>query len=165
MPETEPKSHPSTRESIDKLTTAVNENTESHPPTKESIDELIIAVNENTDSHPPTKESLEELVHAVDENTNVLRRVKRRYRLAISLVLAIALVFGLSVKFNYDGAVGRCEAANELRTEIDEKFQSVADSIISINEGPISPETQLVIDVLSSDLEPRDCSTVDWLGR
>lgn len=107
-----------------------------------------------------TQQSVDDLTVAVGDNTRALNRVKRRYRYLVAALLVVGMMF----KFNYDGIVSRCNTGNELRAQIDEKFESVAEGIVDTGIA-ITPEVQQVIDDLQAPLVPRQCDDIDWLGR
>lgn len=113
-------------------------------------------------------EALEENTKAMAESTSAMAaledRVTRRTRFVVVVLVAVVLTMGLVVKFNYDGNVRRCESGNELREEIDSRFQSVADSLIEAGVGG-TPEEDALLIILSADLDPRDCSGINFLGQ
>lgn len=109
-------------------------------------------------------EAAEHLSESLDANTDALDRVKIRYRITLVSLIIVAVTLALSIKFNYDGTVNRCEGGNELRREIDTKFESIAESLIENGAGK-RPEEVKILATISQDLEQRDCSNINWLGR
>lgn len=109
------------------------------------------------------QESADRLANALNGFTGALNKVKRRslYTLLSVVVLALSLVVAL--KFNYDGNVGRCESGNDLRIELNEKFQNLANILIATGVGD-TPEGQEVITIFEGDFVTRDCSNINWLG-
>jgi hypothetical protein len=78
------------------------------------------------------------------------------------------VTLALVVKFNYDGTVSRCETSNEIREEIDGKWQAITDFLIASNSGPDDPLTPPEAEfaaLLSDDLTRVDCSDINWLGQ
>lgn len=110
------------------------------------------------------QESADHLADALDENTTALNRLKRRYRLTLLFIAALFMAFGFTLKFNYDGNVGRCQTGNELRAEINEKFQKLT---VPLDAGGVgdTPQGQELLITLREDLTPNDCSSINWLGR
>lgn len=116
-------------------------------------------------SDPRTpQQSADNLSRSLDENTAALGRVQKRYRLVVALIVAVALTLGIAIKFNYDGNVQRCESGNELRADIDYKFDSITEYLETLGVGD-EPDEVAFLELLSGDLEQRDCSEINWLGR
>lgn len=122
----------------------------------------------NLQTREAALKAADHLAEALEENTAAMAalesRVTRRTRFVVGVLVAVVLTMGLVVKFNYDGNVRRCESGNELREEIDSRFQSVADSLIEAGVGG-TPEEDALLIILSADLEPRDCSGINFLGQ
>jgi hypothetical protein len=110
------------------------------------------------------QESAEHLAEALDNNTTALNKVKNRYRWMLAYIVIASLVVGMAFKFNYDSNVDRCEAGNELRVELNEKFQKLSIPLIAAGVGDTTSGRELLI-TLEEDLEPRDCTDINWLGR
>lgn len=105
------------------------------------------------------------LAEAVEENTEALDRVRKKYRVTLAFLAVVALTLAMTIKFNYDGNVSRCESGNELRSEIDTKFQSISTGL-RIAVGPdLTTAEEEFLDLLDDQLPPRDCSDINWLGR
>lgn len=109
------------------------------------------------------QESADELSGALEHNTSALNRVRRRYWVNSFLVAAILIISGIVVKLDYDGRVDQCIGVNSVRSELDDKFQSVGDYLRSLDVD--SPETDQLADIISEDLQRRDCSDIAWIGR
>lgn len=109
-------------------------------------------------------EAAKSLVESLDENTDALNRVRKKYRLTMALLALVALTLFTAAKFNYDGHVRRCETSNELRAEVEVKFHTIADSL-ERNGVRNQPGGDELIEILYTDIEPNDCSDIDWLGR
>lgn len=124
--------------------------------------------------NPPiqiTEDSLDRLGVRVVENTDALRgvqtrlnKVQTRSQRTLKLLVAIVLLIGGVLKVNYDGIVDRCDSGNELRSQIDEKFQGLGDAAAAAGFGS-SPEEQEILVEIEQDLTPRDCEGINWLGR
>lgn len=117
------------------------------------------------DSQPSrtTQESADRLADALKDYTRSLKKVKRRYIWTLGSVIALALTLILGLKFNHDSNVDRCVAGNALRIELNDKFQNLADILISAGTGD-TPEGQEVILIFEEDFSTRDCSEINWLG-
>lgn len=109
-------------------------------------------------------EAADHLTEALEQNTRALDRVRRKYRLTLALLAAVALTLALVIKFNHDSNVNRCESGNELRAEIDIKFQSISEALEITIDGELSQAEQDFIDLLADELPPRDCSNIGWIG-
>lgn len=119
----------------------------------------------NLEKREAALEAADHLSESLDGFTRTIESVTTRQRV-LQAVLAVVVVTLLSVMyFNYDGAVSRCKTGNELREQIDTKFGSVAEALEATAEGPISPQDRAFLDLLSDELEPRDCSDINLLGR
>lgn len=110
------------------------------------------------------QEAAEQLARSLDKNTAALGRIQRRYRLVVALIATVALTLGVAIKFNYDGNVARCESGNELREDIDAKWDAITDFLEERGSGE-GPDGERFLMLLSQDLEKRDCSAINWLGR
>lgn len=110
-------------------------------------------------------EEAERLSHALDENTEALERVRRKYRWVMALVAVVAFTLLTVTKFNYDGNVSRCEGGNELRVEIDEKWDAISEFIEANSTDGISEAEREFLDLLTENLEPRNCNSINWLGQ
>lgn len=104
------------------------------------------------------------LAEAVEENTEALNRVRRRYWLTFVAVALVAVTLMFSIKVNYDGNISRCETGNQLRQEIDAKFDRVAEALEKLTEGEITQNEREFFSILESNLEPRDCSATSLFG-
>ncbi len=110
------------------------------------------------------QESADELAEAAIGLTNALTKLRRRFRWIIAAVAALSLTLSATIYFNYNGTIDRCEAGNELRAEISLKFDKLAEPLTAGGVGE-SPEGQELLITLQEDLEPRDCESINWLGR
>lgn len=110
------------------------------------------------------QESAEHLSRSLDNFTVALGQVKRRFRYVFGLIAIVVLAIGLSVKFNYDGEVRRCNAGNELRSEENAKWDGIV-AFLEANGTGDTPEEQAFLEILDENLVLRDCSDVNWLGR
>lgn len=112
------------------------------------------------------QESAEFLADSLNNNTTALNRVRNRNRIVMALVALVAVALLVVVKFNYDGNVSRCESGNELRTEENAKWDSVAAFLQpAMAANGLDEEEESFLILLSTDLELRDCSDVNWLGQ
>lgn len=110
-------------------------------------------------------EAAESLSHSLDDNTEALNRVRRRYRLTMVLLALVAGTLFSVIKVNYDGEVKRCQAGNELRVEIDDKWDAISTFLEANATDGITEAEREFLGLLEENLEPRDCSEINWLGR
>lgn len=110
------------------------------------------------------QQAAERLAASLDENTQALSRIQKRYRLVLVLVAVVALTLGAALKFNYDGNVDRCKSGNELRVDIDKKWDAIVAYLdeAGTDERPGGPEFLALLD---ENLEQRDCSDINLLGH
>lgn len=120
-------------------------------------------MSEVNETRRTPQESAEYLARSLQENTHALERVRRRSRWMIAMIVALALTLGVVFKFNYDGAVQRCESGNLLRDDINAKFDAVSDFLHSVHVDDDEEGRQLLV-LLSDDLHKRDCGDIDWTG-
>lgn len=105
-----------------------------------------------------------EMTVALRDNTKALNRVSDRTRNIVVALLVVLLVFCYSVKVKHDGEVNNCRRGNELRTQIDTKFDSIAKFIEdSTPPDRITEASKNFLDLLKGNLPVRDCGEVGWL--
>lgn len=111
------------------------------------------------------QEAAERLANSLDDNTDALNGVRRRYRLTLALIVAVALTVVVAVKFNHDGNISRCESGNELREEIDNKWDAISTYLSDDLGVGDTPNEQVFLDLLSQDFDKQDCSDTKWFGQ
>ena len=118
----------------------------------------------NPEMKPSAVEAAENLTDSLDENTEALHRVTNRYRWNTVLTALLVLSLLFIGKVHYDGAVKRCEAVNEVRTEIDGKWQAVSKFIedSGMAEGAGG---EAFLTLLEEDLLQPDCSSINIFGQ
>lgn len=117
-----------------------------------SIEELSLDMKDNTDS--------------IQDNTDQIKILATRHRRQRVVIVMLIVTLLTVMKFNYDGNVARCRSGNELREEIDDKWQAVSDFLeVPISADGTDPDEKKFLLILSDNLEQRDCSNINWLGR
>lgn len=135
---------------------------------QENIDALTentAAVTDNTAAltGDPIKVA-KDLTDALEENTKELTKVRKRYRYSMALILLLILIFGFAVKSKHDSEISNCRRGNDLRSQVDQKFGSIADFIkVNTPAERFSDTTQAFLDLLNSNFPTRNCGDVGWL--
>lgn len=107
------------------------------------------------------EETANQLSQSLKENTTALNSLRRRYRwVAGVLILSLAL-FGYEIKSHRDSDISTCREANEIRHDLNDRFQAIADNLEEFGIGGTDQERKF-LDLLSLDLDYKDCSEVGW---
>lgn len=138
---------------------------ESEERLSDSLDGNTTAMDRADANHKTAQESAERLATSLDNNTTALSRLRKRYRLLLVLIAVVALSLAAVVRVNYDVTVRQCRTGNELRFEENEKWQSISEFLENFAGENITEGEQAFVDLLAADLEPRDCSDINWLGK
>lgn len=101
------------------------------------------------------------LVDALNQNTHALKSVKRRYRWSLFMTALLALTLVFVVYSNHESDIDSCRNNNAVRSDIDNKFGSIADFLDEAISD--TPENREFIQIVRSNLQRRNCSDIGWI--
>lgn len=84
----------------------------------------------------------------------------------VALVAVVVLTFGFVVKSNRDADINTCKETNEVRHQLDSKWDGVSDFLghLGIGNDPDEGEEREFLALLKEDLEQTDCSKIGYFG-
>lgn len=107
------------------------------------------------------QETADILSRALKENTSALNSLRKRYRWFVFVFIMSVGALGYTAWSDHVEEIQRCESGNELRHDIDVKFQSISDALSQFVVDP-DENIQEFLELLGSPLPPRDCSDIGW---